>query len=274
MTRLACIFLSLCLLLPSAARGNSADVMMLPVRVVMEGNDLYNTIVVKNTGNAAGDYTVDLVDMKMLETGLIVPLDPGESPAYSALPYLHIAPRSMTIKPGETENIRLALRKPENLEPGEYRAHVRVRLVNANTDPLTDTAVPNNAVITVRPKVSVLIPVIVRTGVLSLTMDIQHLNLSHESGGAPVLEMYLMREGNRSSMGDLTVTWYPRNGSAQVIGVFRGIAVYRPTPGRFVSLLLDRLPKGSNLSDGKIRVLYTAPSREGGKQLASAELSL
>src|ERR1019366_5509841 len=140
MKKLSCLFLAFSLLLPQAAHANRAQVMMLPPRVVMENNDRYATIVIRNIGDATGDFTVGLQDMKMLETGMVVPLDPGEAPQYSAMSYLHITPRSMTLKPGETQNVRLLLRVPENLEAGEYRAHAYVRLVNDNTDAPINTA--------------------------------------------------------------------------------------------------------------------------------------
>jgi P pilus assembly chaperone PapD len=138
MKKISCLFLAFSLLLPHAAHANRAEVMLLPPRVVMENNDRYSTIVIRNIGNATGDFTVGLQDMKMLETGMIMPLDPGETPQYSAIPYIHITPKSMTLKPGETQNVRLMLRVPENLEPGEYRTHVKVRLVNDNTDAPTN----------------------------------------------------------------------------------------------------------------------------------------
>jgi len=122
MKKLSCLFLAFGLLLPQAAHANRAEVMILPPRVVMENNDRYATIVVRNIGDAAGDFTVGLQDMKMRETGMVVPPDPGETPPYSAMPYLHITPKSMTLKPGETQSVRLMVRVPENLEPGEYRA--------------------------------------------------------------------------------------------------------------------------------------------------------
>jgi hypothetical protein len=273
MTRLISIFLAFCVLLPVAAYANRAEVMMLPTRVVLENKDRYSTIVVKNVGNATGDFTVELQDMKMLETGMVMPLDPGEAPQYSAMTFIHIAPKSFTLKPGETQNVRLLLRLPENTEPGEYRTHVKVRLVNDNTDAPVNTA-GKDAVIAVKANLVIVIPVIVRHGETSLSMGIVDPRLSHDAHGVPSVDMYLTREGNRSSMGDVSVTYTPQGGAPQVIKVFRGVSVYRPTARRFLSVPLDETPKGVSLTRGRLDIVYSAQEKEGGKKLAETQLTL
>ena len=273
MTRLIWIFVAFCVLLPAAAYANRAEVMMLPTRVVMENKDRYSTIVIKNVGNATGDFTVELQDMKMIETGMVVPLDPGEAPQYSAMSFIHIAPKSMTLKPGETQTVRLLLRLPENADPGEYRTHVKVRLVNDNTDAPVNAA-GKDAVISVKAKLVIIIPVIVRHGATNMSLGIADPKLSRDAQGVPSVDMYLTREGNRSSMGDISVTYIPQGGAPQVIKVFRGVSVYRPTTRRFLSVPLDEMPKGLSLAHGSLDIVYSAQEKEGGKKLAETQISL
>lgn len=273
MKKLSCLFLVLGLCLPHAAHANRAEVMILPVRVVMENNDRYNTIVIKNVGDATGDFRVGLQDMKMLENGMVLPLDPGETPQYSAMSYIHITPKSMTLKPGQTQTVRLMLRVPENLEQGEYRTHVFVRLVNDNTDAALNAA-GKDAVITVKANVVIIIPVIVRHGATNMSMGIAEPRLSHDARGLPSVDMYLTREGNRSSMGDIAVSYVPQGGTPQLIKEFRGVSVYRPTARRFLSVPLDETPKGISLAHGSLDIVYSAQEKEGGKALAETKLSL
>ena len=273
MTRLFWILIVLSLFPPYRACASSAEVMLVPTRVVFENNDRYNTIVVKNVGDAAGDYTVDLVDMKMLDSGAVVPLNPGESAQYSAIPYLRIAPKSMTLPPGATQNIRLVLRKPEGLEPGEYRAHVRLRMIHDNASEAANKT-GKGPTILVQANLAIVIPVIARTGATTLSVGIIDAKLSHDARGTPAVDMYLTREGTRSAMGDISVTYTPQNGVPHVIKVFRGVAVYRPTPRRFVSVPLDETPNGLNLSHGRLDIVYATQEKEGGKKLAETQITL
>lgn len=265
------IFLAfvLALLAPQAGWAKNAEIMMLPTRVVMENNDRSSTVVIKNTGDATGDFDIELIDMKMDENGMVVPYAAGETPQYSAVPYVHISPKSVTLKPGESQNVRLLLHKPENMEPGEYRAHVKVRLVSDNVDEPKPT---KDAVIAVKTNLVIIIPVIIRNGQTTLTMGIDQAKLNNGKAGHPTVDLYLTRDGNQSSMGDLSVTC-TAGGNRQVIKFFPGVSVYRPTPRRFVSIPLDETPKNVDLSACKLDVTYTAQQKDGGKALAQAPVS-
>lgn len=268
MKKLICIVFALALLAPLASWAKNAEIMMLPTRVVMEKADRFSTVVIKNTGDAAGDFNIDLVDMKMEESGMVVPYAAGETPQFSAIPYIHIAPKSVTLKPGESQNVRLMLHKPENLEAGEYRSHLQVRLINDNAD---ETKAPNkDAVISVKTNLVIVIPVILRNGDTNLTVGIEQPKLARDKGGNPTVDMYLTRQGNRSSMGDISVTCSQGGAAPQVIKFFPGVAVYRPTAKRFISVPLDETPKNVNLSACKLGVSYAAQQKDGGGKLAEA----
>ena len=72
----------------------------------------------------------------------------------------------------------------------------------------------------------------------------------------------------------MSVTCIPQGGAPQLIKVFRGVAVYRPIPRRFISVPLDETPKGVNLSQCKFGIVYSAQEKEGGKTLAEMQLAL
>src|SRR5690606_18273824 len=92
------------------------------------------TVVLKNSGDATGHYSLDFMDMRMLDNGQIVPIEKGESAQYSAKPYMHVSPRSLTLKPGQIKRLQIAVRKPPMLSDGEYRTYLKIRLVNENAD--------------------------------------------------------------------------------------------------------------------------------------------
>jgi hypothetical protein len=269
--------ISALLLLPQPvwAGGEHAEVMMLPTRVVMESNDRYSTVVIKNVGNATGNFSVDLIDMDMQESGMVVPVEDGKTEPYSAIPYVRIAPRSMTLKAGEAQNVRLMLQKPEALEPGEYRAHLRVKIDNDNVSdngqPVADTSKEVN--IAVKTKLVLIIPVIFRHGETSYTIQIDAPKLGRDANGASTLGMYLLREGNRSSMGDISITYVSPDGKSQLMKFFAGVPVYRPTTKRFITVPLD-VPKDINLSAGSLKITYATQEKEGSKVLAEKTTTL
>ena len=281
MKKLVCLLLALGILFPHASWANRAEVLLLPTRVVMENGDRFTTVVVKNTGNATGNFSVNLVDMEMKEDGLVTAFEEGKTDPLSAIPYLRIAPKSITLKPGETQNVRLMVRKPESLPMGEYRSHLRVSLDNDNVEGTAETADPFNpsktpeAHIAVKANLVLVIPVILRNGETTLNMKMIAPKLTHDDKGKPSLTLTLLREGTRSSMGDFTITYTGTDGHPQLIKSFPGVPVYRPLDKRTVSIALDDIPKGIDLSHGKLDIVYTAQVKEGtGDKLAEATLDL
>lgn len=258
-------------LVPAAAFANSAEMTMLPTRVVLDDNQRWATVIVKNTGDATGDFRVDLGDRKMRDDGAVVRYSAGETPQYSASPLVHAAPASMTLKPGQTQEIHIIMHAPgKPMEPGEYRTHLQVHLTHPNVD--QPTAGPHEGVV-VHAEIVLSIPILVRLGAPSLSMSIDQQKLTHDPKGTPVVEFNLVRNGNISSMGDFSVTCAAGNAPARVIKSMPGQAVYRPLPQRHVSLPLDETPAGISLSTCRLTVIYAEQKDAGGKVLAQAPIS-
>jgi hypothetical protein len=86
--------------------------------------------------------------------------------------------------------------------------------------------------------------------------------------------MVLLREGNRSSMGDFTFTYTPPGGAAQQIKFYPGVPVYRSTARRVVTIPLNDIPAGVDLTKGKLDILYAAQESEDRKKLAETQINL
>jgi P pilus assembly chaperone PapD len=71
----------LCIALaPGTSWAKGAEVLLSPTRVVLDNGEKFSTIIVKNAGDAPGDYRISLADMKMRDDGAVVPYSPGETP--------------------------------------------------------------------------------------------------------------------------------------------------------------------------------------------------
>ena len=125
------------------------------------------------------------------------------------------------------------------------------------------------------PIFGITIPVIVRHGDLTAGVAVKALSLAPGAqAGAPVLAFRIERNGDRSVFGDLSVSFVPRDGGSElVLGRLNGVAVYTPNPARRFSLPL-RVPNGTKLRAGQLRVSYRARPDEGGAVLASAVLEV
>jgi len=142
--------------------------MLYPTRIVFAGNQRAAQLELINNGTESATYRISLVNRRMSETGAFSGIDvplPGEQFAEDMLRY---SPRQVTLAPGAGQAVRIMVRKPANLAPGEYRSHM---LFAKQPDPEGRTSVESsNATATTRSAITLTalvgasIPVIVRHG--------------------------------------------------------------------------------------------------------------
>lgn len=265
----------------SPAYAKKAQLLLFPTRIVLEKGERSATVSIKNSGDGVGSYKVEIIDMVMPEEGAVRELKPDEKDPYSLLAMTRVSPRRITLKPGESQNVRLLLRFPKNLEEGEYRSHFKVTLADDDVEKTTEQAQHSqNVAISIKPRLSLIIPVILRQGKTSFTTEIEHIALNYKPTDVkgqkeqrPFLDVDFTLNGNRSSMGNVEVTHLDPSGKSTILKSLPGIAIYRGTPHKKISLPLS-VPAGVNLKAGKIMVTYVSQDKGAEKMLASGELAL
>lgn len=103
----------------------SATYIMDPI-VTFEGRSRDAAVRISNTRPREMTYRIEVVNLRRTPDGKMVEatdVRPGE---LFARDFIRFSPRQVTIPPGQMQSIRLSLRKPADLPPGEYRAYLRV----------------------------------------------------------------------------------------------------------------------------------------------------
>jgi len=266
--------------LPTAATAKQAQLLLYPTRIVLDNNERTAALTLKNTGDASGTYRAELIEMNMSENS-IDEIPEGQPAPYSAKKLLRISPRSITLAPGEEQDIRLLIRKPANTEDGEYRSHLKITMTESNVEEAAareaNPTVTKGVTIAVRPRLSLVIPVIIRYGKTSYTIKIISAKLHYDKDETgkkhPSVDVVLLRDGNRSSMGDLDITYINEAGKQTLVKHMAGIPVYRPTDRRNVSIPLD-VPNGTTIQKGSLHVVYRAQEKEGSGIIAENNFPL
>jgi P pilus assembly chaperone PapD len=266
-------------LLFALAQGQAwAGLMLYPTRVVFEGNQRTAQVELINNGTEAETYRISLVNRRMSEDGEFIAVEqpePGEQFADSLLRY---SPRQVTLQPGAGQVVRIMVRKPAGLAPGEYRSHL---LFAKQPDPKGRTSIESGSVgteeglgVQLQALVGASIPIIVRHGKTEAGVKLSGLELQAATANRPaMLTLQLERSGNQSVYGDVTVSFTPRGGVEQVVASAGGVAVYTPNSLRRAKLALQP-PAGMVLAHGALRVTYRERAEDGGRLLAEAVLQL
>lgn len=207
-----------------------------PTRIVMDGNSRIATIYLSNKGDQAATFRVMLRDKHMLESGQIVQLPEGESEINSATPFIRYSPRKVLIPAHGNQTIRLKMRNPSDgaLPRGEYRTHLVFQSIPEPKTPTSDQNIQTMAII------ETAIPIIVRRlgPEAEIALSEAWIDTTNIADKGPTLNIDLIRGGERSVYGDLSVFARNRSGDLDEIGLVSGLAVYYPTGRRQLSIPL------------------------------------
>lgn len=269
------LLLGLVVLMPHYAH---ADLMLFPTRIVFEKNQRAAQVEIINNGTEPATYRISLVNRRMSETGDLSTIDtpaPDELLADSLVRY---SPRQVTLAPGVAQVVRIVLRKPADLAPGEYRSHLQF---DRQPDPKGANSIESRGPqatpeigITITTLIGAAIPVIVRHGDTAAMASLSHLELRKAAAGqSAALALQIDRSGNRSVFGDLAVGFTPQGGAEQIVAKAGGIAVYSSNPLRRIALPLHPLA-GAALAHGTLHLTYRERPDAGGKLLAEAVLAV
>lgn len=244
---------------PAGSGGIAGGLLVAPTRVVFEGRSRTAEVTLINTGAETTTYRITFTQLRMGERGEMKEISeagPGELFADRLIRY---SPRQVVLSPGVPQTVRLQVRKPADLPPGEYRSHLSFHAVPP-ADEAPGQAPPPATGLNVQIKIryGVSIPAIVRHGATAATARLVGLALGEGPEGAKVAKLKIERSGNRSVFGTLTATLLVGSGPPVVVGLMKGLAVYVPNPFRLVEIPLN-LPPGAALKKGRLEVTYVSP---------------
>jgi P pilus assembly chaperone PapD len=191
------LLLTIVLLGPVHAWGG-AVLFIYPTLIMFDGNKRSATITLTNRGDAIGTFETSWTEHEMTPEGGLVKVE-GEVP-WSVQPFVRYSPRRVTLKPSESQVIKVALRRDQEAPKGEFYSHFKVVILNSQDlqdeadaqaeEPKTDSSV------TIRARSAVAIPIIWRN--------------SQDEQGAAIESVEIDREANQLKidvrrLGDLSV---------------------------------------------------------------------
>jgi hypothetical protein len=142
----------------------AADLLISPLRVVFEARTRSVTVVVTNQSQETKTYRLEWAEKRAKPDGQYedVPEPDPTMPVSSKL--VQFSPRQVTLAPGESQQVRVALRAPADLPAGEYRSHLSFVSIGQPQRQASRRQQQGGAGIEVFLNLGFAIPVIVRHG--------------------------------------------------------------------------------------------------------------
>lgn len=268
------------LLTSSAAALAQGNILLNPGRVILSGSERSAELVLANTGERSVTYRLELVDRRMTAAGGLVEIEEPRPEDRSARAMIRHAPRQITLDGGSRQTVRIFVRKPAGLEPGEYRCHLLLRALPqaGGTNDVEGPDDDSKLAFQVTVLTSLTIPIIVRHGEIERRAALSGLGLAADgpapAGEAKAVSVRLERAGNSSLYGDLVAVWTPDGGQDIEVSRLSGVAIYPPIEQLDYRLPL-RLPEDLTLAGGRLRVRFaTHPALDRGAPPVASETEL
>ncbi len=215
--------------------SGAGDLLVAPTRVVLEGRNRAAEIVLNNRANKEATYRVSFLHLRMKEDGSYEEI--SEETAKNSLriadDLLRYSPRQVTLKPGESQIVKIVLRKPEGLADGEYTSHLLFRAVPdlpTGEDVEAKQAQSDQIAIKLIPVYGVSIPVLVRAGEGRSDVTLEVVGRTADN-----LTLAIHRNGGRSAYGDITIT---QNDGKNIVGQAKGVSILSYLDKRIISVPL------------------------------------
>ena len=172
-----------------------------PTFVVFDKNTRTARITVNNRSNQIKVLTFEWQRRVITADGSSRELKDGETyPGYRpADPYIKFSPRKIILKPFQHQSVRLALQRPVDMAPGEYRSHFFIKeeqLRTAEMKTKDEKGLSGQVIVNVNKSM----PVFVRQGETSLHVDLQKADLIQKDG-QPYLSVLVTNDSTRSTYG-------------------------------------------------------------------------
>jgi P pilus assembly chaperone PapD len=238
-----------------------------PQRIVITDRQRTARLTLTNPGNKIASYRIEMVDMLYQDDGRVREAKKVPSNYPTARPMLRFSPRQVRLRPGESQTVRLLVRRTRGLADGEYRVHAKLRKLPDVSKIETPTVNDGKLSGTVGINQSVAIAVIVRRGKTHANGYIQSMTLQTKKNAPPILDLRLGRTGNRSLYTDLVL----RDAKGKLIQQVKGIALPVPNAWRRYFFRLPNLTRKKIASGNYYLELL---DRDAGKLLDKKRVSL
>ncbi len=110
-----------------AAAQGFGDLVVTPTRLVLDGRQTSEQVMLSNRGAETATFRVSLTLMTMDEDGNLRETDTPPAGLDSAAEMVRFAPRQVVLSPGASQAVRLTVRKPADLAPASTGPPVPAR---------------------------------------------------------------------------------------------------------------------------------------------------
>lgn len=203
----------------------------------LEFNDGTNSSHVKilNSSKESRSYRVSTYSLRMQENGALMRPDRLTKREAIAKSMVHFSPRITTVPAGESQIVRVAVRRPPGLPAGDYFTYLNVSpIINANPEEMTNES---DESFSINMNIGLSIPIIVTVGEYSPRVSLKSVRKAFSRKGEKIFIVELEREGPFNSYNAISV-YGAIDGNEKLIAHHKRVVTYVPVREREVKIPL------------------------------------
>lgn len=253
----------ICALLLLSTQSVWANLLINPTRVEFSPSDRTADVTLINISKVTTTYRLSWAEKKAKAAGGYYDLSATEAASFPiASSMLRFSPKQVTLKAGERQTVKMAIRRPQNLATGEYRSHLLFKALPPKTQ--EEGLDPDASSTAINLVVSFAIPVVIQQGVLDykLTMNDAHIsyNPTKKDGSVAVT---IARTGVHSVIGNISAYWTPNGGKERLIAKAGDYNLWPELSS--TTATLTWVGADFAVTDGKLRIVYEGAKSFRGK---------
>lgn len=242
----------------SIAAAKPKMLMFNPLRIIFTDRQRSINVHAINTSDEAFTYNISLATMRKGTDGQLYTPKKETIEEQHVKDMIRFSPRRATIQPHTRQVIKVMVRKPKDLPPGEYQTRLSIS-PEASQPTKRDDLADKSGTISMDVLVASTLPIIIQHDkppaiVTPDSIALKNMSKSRSGIGAAVK---LTRKGELSAFGDLFLTFIPADGSGSTreIGRVIGLAIYLPDTERALNVPLKDITQ-AEVTGGTIRATF------------------
>jgi P pilus assembly chaperone PapD len=250
-----------------------ANLMVTPTRVAFDKRDRTSDVTLLNTSNTTRSYRVEWMNQAQAPDGSYIPLDESQLAEFPrADSYIRYSPRRVTLKPGESQTVKLMVRRKPDMDKAEYRSHLKFTALPLQEESNLERTGPAEGInIKLNVLLSYTIPILIRTEEADIDVQIGDLDLvKRQEDGKDILNFVMKKNSDTSVYGDFTVV-YTANGKQDDVGYLNGVSMFAESDTLASNVVLF---KPVDHSTGSLSIIYKGKQEFADTVFDEAELVL
>lgn len=241
-----------------------ANLQVFPTRAVLSDRERVAQLSLRHTGQTPMSYKISAVFYRMQPDGSMVLTEKPSPEDRFGGEYFRFSPQRVNLTPNVEQVVRIMIKKPADLAPGEYRAHLYFEEIEALEKKAEDPDA-KEARMQLKARMAIAVPIIVKQGEIKVENQLSALELVNFPDQTQGFSLDWAITGNGFSNGDFLVSLQKKDGSKVPLAQVNSVSIYIPKRKVVLPFNLTK----EKVSEGTLTVELHAPQTEGAKLLAS-----